>query len=249
VNIGSGDRDWNGWLLLDEVSFRKTRQFRSTPNCTIPLTDGAADLVYSSHHLEHLDDNSVSRIVAETNRILCESGYFVVKIPNFSLFLGNYIANNHELLKFCGVHDVVHTWKEHGVPSTAATQTAMMFCGYWNTHYGHHFSRQISHSQDAYHGPPMLSESKIDSALRTLSIRELSKYFNRVALSDPKFKQFNHQNAWDTWGFIHSVEELGFECQSTSLEEIYEVGLDIPDLLMMQEISAYYLFKKQKPTF
>lgn len=246
VNIGSGDRDWSGWLLLDEVRFPKTRKFRSTPDCAVPLSDVSADLVYSSHHLEHLDDNSVNRILAETHRVLGRSGYFVVKIPNFSLFKENYIAGNHELLEFCGVHDVVYTWKEFGMQDSFAAQTAMMFCGYWNTHYGNHFSGQVSRVKGAYHGPPMLQESKLDLALRTLSIRELSRYFNREALSDPKFKQFNHQNAWDTSGFVQLVEEMGFECLTTSLEEIEDTALDIPDLLMMREISAFYMFKKRE---
>lgn len=245
VNVGSGERDWSGWLLLDEVRFPKTRRFRSTPNCTIPLSAGSAELVYSSHHLEHLDNNSVSRVIAESHRVLSDYGSLVVKIPNFSLFKENYIVGNHELLEFCGVHDVVDTWKEYGVKNSFAAQTAMMFCGYWNTQYGNHFSGQTSRVKGAYHGPPILPESKLDWALQTLSIRELSRYFNREALSDPNFKQFNHQNAWDTSGFIRIIEDMGFECEATSLEEIEGKALDIPDLLSMQEISAYYLFKKR----
>jgi len=73
----------------------------------------------------------------------------------------------------------------------------------------------------------------------------LSRYLNREALSDPDFKQFNHQIAWETSDFAQLVEDMSFKCVTTSCEEIRNTVSDIPDLLAMPKISAYYLFKKR----
>lgn len=247
VNIGSGNRDWPEWLLLDEVSFPKITRFTSSPNCILPAADRSADLVYCSHHLEHLDDNSVNRVLAESRRILREDGRFVVKLPNFGLFRSNYLTGNHSLLKHCGLHEVIPTWENHGVPNSVVTQTAMMFCGYWNLDYGNHFAGRGPRGARAYHGPPKLPESEIDSALRNLSTRELSRYLNQAAVSDPEFSQFNHQNAWEVSDFVASAEGVGLECISTSFEEICKLDYRIPDLLAMREISDFYVFRRASP--
>jgi hypothetical protein len=230
-------------LLLDEAPFPKVEYFKSSPSCRIPAEDESAELVYSSHHFEHLDDLTVFRLLAETRRVLSERGSLLIKIPNFRLFKRNFAHNDHSLLEYCGTHKVQHTWARFGVASSPAMQTAMMFCGYWNREYGDHFSKQISITSGAYHGPPMLPEAQVSEIIQSLSVREISDLFNRAALSDPEFKQFNHQNAWDEQDFIQVVEESGFKCLSTSLEEIKSLQTEVPDLLSMSEISSYYLFR------
>lgn len=230
-------------MLLDEAPFPKVEYFKSSPSCRIPAEDESAELVYSSHHFEHLDDLTVFRLLAETRRVLSEHGSLLVKIPNFGLFKRNFANNDNSLLEHCGTQKVEHTWARFGVASSPAMRTAMMFCGYWNREYGDHFSKQISRTIRAYHGPPVLPEAQVSEIIQSLSVREISGLFNRAALSDPEFKQFNHQNAWDEQDFIQVVEESGFKCLSTSLEEIKSLQTEVPDLLSMSEISSYYLFR------
>jgi len=245
VNLGSGRRDWYGWMLLDEIRYPTVVRFRSSPNCKIPLSNESVKIVYTSHHLEHLDNQSVFRVIAEASRVLEEGGHLLVKIPDFELFLSEFRMGRHGILKQCGVDKVVWSWRKHGVVDLPSTRIAMMFCGYWNHAYGDHFSNRWMVSPAAYHGPPKLAAEVIDSYLMDLPIRKISELFNQAAACDPDFKQFNHQNAWSREDFVSIVEGTGLRLIELSSTKITgQFSTEIPDLAQMSDISAYYLFQK-----
>lgn len=245
VNLGSGRRDWYDWMLLDEIRYPTVNKFRSSPSCRIPLSDESVKIVYTSHHLEHLDNQSVYRVLAEASRVLEDGGHLLVKIPDFELFLSEFRMGRHELLDQCGVDSVVWSWPNYGIIDSPSTRTAMMFCGYWNHDYGDHFSNRWRVSASAYHGPPKLSADEIDSCLMDLPIRKISELFNQTAACDPSFKQFNHQNAWSREDFIATVQATELRLVELSTTKILsEFSTEIPDLAQMVDMSAYYLFKK-----
>jgi predicted SAM-dependent methyltransferase len=57
----------------------------------IPLEGGSADVIYSSHMLEHLDRLEASRFLGEARRVLCKGGVIRVGVPNLRRFVDEYV--------------------------------------------------------------------------------------------------------------------------------------------------------------
>ena len=59
----------------------------------IPLKDGAADVVYTSHMVEHLDRDEAADFLAEARRVLCEGGIIRVAVPDVGLLIEKYLSH------------------------------------------------------------------------------------------------------------------------------------------------------------
>ncbi len=245
INIGSGVRDWKNWLLLDELSHPAIYPYRSSEISTLPALPGTADLIYSSHHIEHINDQALNRLLIESHRVLSNEGYLLLKYPDYDWFSNEYMTGNTEFMKNKGVESVLWSWKAKGVADSIENRLAMMICGYWNLDYGDHFSGQVSANDNAYHGPAILEATHLNSLLKTKPISEVCHIMRNVALADPEFKAFNHQSAWSNAELVFRAEALGFRHFSSSKEFVFtRFGGLIPDLLSMSDWSSYQVFIK-----
>lgn len=91
MNIGCGGRFRNGWLNIDFVA--------KPPNVVghnllegIPLDESAVDFAYSSHVLEHFDQDAGLELLREQNRILRPGGTIRVIVPDLEMLARNYLA-------------------------------------------------------------------------------------------------------------------------------------------------------------
>lgn len=57
----------------------------------IPCPDSAAEVVYSSHMIEHLDREEVRRLLAEVRRVLRPGGIVRLVAPDLSLLVDEYL--------------------------------------------------------------------------------------------------------------------------------------------------------------
>ena len=119
INIGCGATPTEGWLNLDnsasvrlarwpllvralsgagildprssalaEVAERENVRFASALH--IPCPDNAADVVYSSHMLEHLDRQEAKAFLLEVRRVLCPHGILRIAVPDLALLVKQY---------------------------------------------------------------------------------------------------------------------------------------------------------------
>ena len=79
LNIGSGPKPWLGWTCLDELEAIGVQKVHLNSDCIFPLEDESQALVYSSHCIEHLNDATVSRLLAESLRVLAPLGSILIK--------------------------------------------------------------------------------------------------------------------------------------------------------------------------
>lgn len=107
-NLGSGPRrlldqlpdprPFSGWqeLRVDiDPSCRPDIQTSLTDmRATIP--DGAADLVWCSHVIEHFHDHEVNLVLAECARILRPGGATVIRVPDLAMVLRSLDENDLE---------------------------------------------------------------------------------------------------------------------------------------------------------
>ncbi|MEI6899105.1 MAG: methyltransferase domain-containing protein [Bacteroidota bacterium] len=56
----------------------------------LPLADGTAEVLYSSHVLEHLDRAEVESYLKEAKRILCSGGIIRLAVPDLSMVVSKY---------------------------------------------------------------------------------------------------------------------------------------------------------------
>ncbi len=241
LNVGSGRRDWHGWVCLDEIEAKGVTRINFHPDIVFPLNDSSSSLSYSSHCFEHLDIQTIRGVFRELRRVSLPKALFLLKIPDYDYFLRQYRKGIETSMNDKGVESVVHTWKDR-TEDTFINRLSMMFCGYWNVAYGDHFSGNINEKSDAYHGPAILPLEELQQIFSLDSPSEICRRLRSVALSDPNLSRFNHQSAWSREEMNDLLENEGFKILSNESSLIVKrFGFLIPDLRSMESFSAYYL--------
>jgi predicted SAM-dependent methyltransferase len=57
------------------------------------VADASADVVYSSHMVEHLDRDEAGQFLREAMRVLTPGGTLRIAVPNLQWHVGNYLAS------------------------------------------------------------------------------------------------------------------------------------------------------------
>ena len=104
VHIGSGHDIRRGWINIDQGIIT-----RIGPNHTIaigwdlttgiPVDDAAADAIYSSHFLEHLEHGAALALLRECLRILRPGGKFRASLPDARKTIRAYLSGDTEYWK------------------------------------------------------------------------------------------------------------------------------------------------------
>lgn len=119
VNVGCGATPTAGWLNLDNspslliprwaVEWLCQRRFidpmqariavighergvRRARATKIPVADGGAEVVYSSHMLEHLTRHDADRFLLEAHRVLRPGGILRLVVPDIRIYVDEYLA-------------------------------------------------------------------------------------------------------------------------------------------------------------
>jgi len=83
-----------GILLQDQYDYLQFTRDRDIEYGDIlkglPLADSSADVVYSSHVLEHLDRQEVEAYLREARRVLCPGGIIRLVVPDLTLIINKY---------------------------------------------------------------------------------------------------------------------------------------------------------------
>jgi hypothetical protein len=244
LNIGGGAQfNYPGWINLeDAVSELNPLSFRLSSDCVFPVRSGSIQLIYSSHCLEHLDDATVARVLSEARRVIARTGRLIIKIPDFDEVLLRWKSNDLAYFDQWGLQEIVGTWGLRGVLDNIDTRASMVFCGFWNSHWGNHFGtgpRNVV--EKAYHGPARLDHRQLRDLLATRNPRSISQALVSHVMRNETDCSFNHRNAWSKDEFIRLLRESGFkvltDSDATSVVARHE---SIPDIRNMLSISAYY---------
>ena len=249
VNIGSGpcqfSGPWHGWKLLDEIEAPNIKKVKFNARTYSPVASHSAELVYTSHHIEHVDSDTFNCELLEARRMLADNGFLLIKLPDYEHFLDAYRNNRYEVMLHKGIEPVICTWKSKGVSDTFLNRLSMMFCGYWNTYYGDHYCGP-RHLNDplAYHGPAILKETILCDMLESLTPKQIARELCNIAQAEKDFSAFNHQQAWSEAELIEDVELAGFSHVTSDKDRVISrFSAEIPDLTSLDDWSGYHLFK------
>jgi SAM-dependent methyltransferase len=120
INVGCGSTPTNGWLnfdgspsvrlakhplltsLLDRLRFLEYENKRFIAFCrcsdirwanatrSLPIPTGSADVLYSSHMLEHLDKEEAMEFLTEARRVLKREGIIRLAVPDLRRMIADY---------------------------------------------------------------------------------------------------------------------------------------------------------------
>ncbi|MFL2805401.1 MAG: methyltransferase domain-containing protein [Paracoccaceae bacterium] len=242
LNIGSGKAPWLDWTCIDELDSAGIKKCKFSKDCVLPAEDNSQNLVYSSHCLEHLDDPTVGRLLRESKRILAKKGKILIKIPDFDLFLNGYRQGKKGFMDNIINFWPSWSWKNFNITDNDLNRMSYFFCGYWNKHYGDHFSGNIVYGPASYNGPARMCEKSLKDLFSNQSIREITKELKKECLKDKNMKSFNHQNAWSKVDLVGLLDDHGFKVLASNQSSIREkIGPKIPDFDFMGHWSMYVL--------
>jgi SAM-dependent methyltransferase len=247
VNLGGGP-DFIGfrWSNLEAVvSDVNPHSYSFSHDCIFPFPDGAVDTVYNSHNLEHLEQLTVDRVLAEACRILKPGGYLVLKIPNFDHVLKSWREGDCEIFDKFSFTPENKTWVNRGVPDSLDTRATCLFCGFWNDEYGDHFSQKILNNPLAYHGPPVVSAEILSRLKLNDSPHFISERLRAYVVENEPSYHFNHQNAWSMDELKELVTYHQFEVVADEAENIIRECGFIPTIRYWKDVSMYLLARKR----
>lgn len=229
-----GNHKWEGWTNLDDIN-----GFHFEVGKKLPFKDNSQEIIYSSHMLEHLPQTVVDYVLKECYRVL--NGKLVIKIPDFDLTLENWRNKNRKFFDKWGLRKVIPTWKSKGIPDTINYRCSMIFCGYWNQEYGHHFTGKRNLNSLAYHGPVPIPEHELIDLLATNRPYAIAATLkSRITDHDIIF---NHQTAWSRKEFEQLLKNHNF---AVNLNKDEILKYNIPDIESKEDISLYACAKKTK---
>ena len=92
VNIGCGSVFHPAWVNLDlspaDPAVRRWEARRG-----LPFTDGAVDVCYASHVLEHLEPEQCTKLIADCHRVLRPGGIVRLAVPDLEEIARLYLEN------------------------------------------------------------------------------------------------------------------------------------------------------------
>ena len=105
LNLGGGNWYYPGWenidyyqssILVDyEIDFREKK--------SLPFSDNCVNAIFTSHVLEHLDDESLIFLLKECYRILKPKGILRISVPDMDKAMEAYKNNNSSFFEKGGV--------------------------------------------------------------------------------------------------------------------------------------------------
>jgi hypothetical protein len=245
LNIGGGRKFVHrGWINLEGVG-TASNPFPTIlgPETLFPVASGTIGIVYSSHCLEHLDDETVLQMLRESRRVIADEGVLVIKLPDFDAVLKAWQKRENDMffVRKWGFPEITPTWPSRGVVDNLDSRAACVFCGFWNKAYGSEFDgRARTDAAGAYNGPPTQIGMMAPELVRLSSPHEVAQRLRRAVVENETDYTFNHQNGWSREEFGRLLVDAGFVIESTDPDDIVRRAADVPGIENDFDISMYF---------
>lgn len=211
-NVGAGAFRHRFWTNVDKESdwYREVQEERLgiswdllalTP---IPIDDGSAEIVYTSHTVEHITDEAAANFFREAYRILRSGGTFRLTTPNIDLDHRAYRENDRDYYYWSG--DYSNPEHQERVKicqpmSEASIQQIFLF----------HFASSAS-TLHADGVPERIEDEEFDRIFREMDYEAaLDHCISRCSLEIQQKYPGHHINWWNGEKMTRMLEEAGFE--------------------------------------
>lgn len=186
LNIGAGRWHRSGWHVLDFYSdgawVDLVQDLRTNPR--LPYDDNGVDVVFTSHTLEHLDDVTVDRLLADIRRVLRPGGTLRIGVPDGDRALDAYLAGDRVFFTDGGVDCIGDTMEQ---------LLANFFASY---------------SMNGHSGGPDVNVEETRAAVAELDFPRLVSWFVGQIPAEAPYKA--HVNGFDRVKLLEVVKAAGF---------------------------------------
>ena len=211
-NIGAGSFRHQAWTNVDHESdwYRDARRnnigidwdlLSLTP---IPVEDNSAEIVYSSHTIEHITDEAAQNIFNESYRILRKGGVFRVTTPNIDIEFRAYKENDRHYFYWIDMYSIPENYRRAKLnkPLNEASIQQISL---------HHFASSAS-TLHADGSPERISDEELDRVFREMEYEEALNYcISKCSLEVQKKYPGNHINWWNKDKLFRMLKIAGFD--------------------------------------
>jgi len=186
LNIGGGNWYYRRWENIDLYADQVFVDYRIDLRLRAPigLPDGCAKVIFSSHVLEHMSDESCLFILKECHRLLKPRGILRISVPDMDKALQAYTVNDTLFFDKGGVRCVGDSIERKLVNFFA------------------------SYKKDNYSGGPVVAPAVVTERLGSLDKYEFVRWCVSLIPADAPYKA--HVNGYDFPKLKSFLEASGF---------------------------------------
>ena len=214
-NIGAGSFHHPYWTNVDFVSDHYSA-IQKTPFIhydlmeitPLPIEDNVAEIVYSSHTIEHVSDEAVLNMLKEAYRILKPNGGIRLSTDNALLEFMAYKNNDIKFFYWMDLHNQPGTWENLYKMPLSKVSIHQIFL--------HIFASQLCEFNIDDSPLKKYSDREIMEIFSCYTFEEALNYFTKQCKFNPDYPG-NHINWWTEDKLISFLQRTGFS-------EIYRSG-------------------------
>lgn len=211
-NIGAGGfRHW-AWTNIDKCSDWYASQqdeqavidYDLMTLSPLPVETETAEIIYTSHTIEHITDDAVHNLLAESYRALKKGGYLRITCPNFDLDYRAYQNNDREYFywqyRYSNPSEMKRSKYLRPLREASIEELFLL-----------HVCGNVSeiHADGA---DERLSHERIKDILKTYKKEDaLNKFIEKGDLEKQKLYPGNHINWWNPDKLITALHNAGFK--------------------------------------
>lgn len=212
-NIGAGDFQHPFWTNVDyynewyKANNEKTAagiQYDLLAREPLPIGDNQAEIVYSSHTVEHITDEAAQNMFNEAYRILKPGGILRITTPDIDIAYRAYINNDRHFFHWINMYSKPEVMKEMriGTPLNQASLEQIFI---------YYFASSIS-TLHAFGAPRKVTDDEIKTVFRNAAnYEEALNYFTTLCPLEIQRKYAgNHINWWSRDKMFRMLKIAGF---------------------------------------
>ena len=210
-NVGAGKFRHPHWTIVDKPSdwYANVQDDQSLlvydllSFDPLPIESDSAEIVYTSHTLEHIPNNAAEWFLREAFRVLKPGGILRVTVPDAELFYQALCRRDRHFDNITRIYRTADKARKHCI-DRPANQLSPQQLFLWRIA----TSTSVNHVDGA---AERISDEELDHALETMSLSEALDYcISKCDLEVQKKYPGNHVNWWTFDKFQPMFEKAGF---------------------------------------
>ena len=198
-NIGAGSFEHRYWTNVDYASTHYSEVQKNFVNYNLmdlkplPIEDNIAEIVYSSHTIEHISDDAANNMLKECYRILKPGGGIRLTAPNAWLEFEAYKRNDN----------TYWYWSEWNSKSAPLCKASI------HQNFLHHFASQLCEIDIDDSPKKKYSDAEIYQHFSNNPDVSALDYFTKQCQFNPQHPG-NHMNWWTHEKLVFFLKKAGF---------------------------------------